>query len=97
MKNASKLLIEYSKRFDKQRKAAPIEIKTAFREALALFIEDQNYPFLRNHALRGKYIGFRSIDVSEDWRAIYKKKQTKSKTTITFHLIGTHKKLYKKS
>ncbi|HZE87428.1 MAG TPA: hypothetical protein VE090_04455 [Methylomirabilota bacterium] len=44
--------IEFTELFNKQRKAAPHEIKMAFRETLALFLEDSSYPQLRNHPLK---------------------------------------------
>jgi addiction module RelE/StbE family toxin len=88
--------IEFTELFNKQRKAVPHEIKMAFREALFLFLEDSTYPQLRNHPLRGKLSGYRSIDVTEDWRAIFKQTQTTKQKIVTFHKIGTHKTLYKK-
>jgi mRNA-degrading endonuclease YafQ of YafQ-DinJ toxin-antitoxin module len=62
--------IEFAPFFNKQRKAASLEIKEAFRETLDLFIEDSHHPALRNHPLTGKYAGIQSIDVTEDWRAL---------------------------
>jgi addiction module RelE/StbE family toxin len=82
--------IEFAPLFTKQRKAAPIEIKQAFRYALDLFSEDPNHPALRNHFLTGKYAGFRSIDVTEDWRALYRREPER----IIFVELGTHEELY---
>ena len=70
MKNTPR--IEFTPLFTKQRKAAPLEIKQAFRDALQLFVENPYHEALRNHPLTGKYAGFRSIDVTEDWRALYR-------------------------
>lgn len=47
---------------------------------------------LRNHALKGKYLGYRSIDISGDVRALYK---VRGNTLIVFGFIGTHSQLYK--
>ena len=82
--------IEFTPYFTKQRKAAPLAIKEVFRETLELFLEEPNHPALRNHPLSGKYTGFRSIDVTEDWRALYR---TEGKQII-FVDIGTHEELY---
>lgn len=90
------LLIEFSDNFNKQRKAAPKYIKIAFREALELFLENPNHPHLRNHSLTEELASYRSIDVTENWRAIFKEVKTKSKRIIIFHMIGTHDQLYKK-
>lgn len=86
--------IEFANLFNKQRKAASSVIKIAFRETLALFLEDPNNSHLRNHPLAGKLSGYRSIDVTDDWRALFKETQTSKQKVITFHKIGTHKELY---
>lgn len=90
------LRIEYTTRFKRQLNQASLEIKTAFKEARELFYDNQDHSSLRNHALRGKFAGFRSIDVTEDYRALFKIRKTKTQTIITFYLLGTHKELYKK-
>jgi mRNA-degrading endonuclease YafQ of YafQ-DinJ toxin-antitoxin module len=40
--------------------------------------------------LTGKYAGFCSIDVTEDWRALYREE----KERIMFADLGTHEELY---
>lgn len=95
MKDENILIIEYSATFNKQRKDAPLEVKSAFRDALELFLDHPDHPNLRNHALREEYAGFRSIDVTEDWRALFKIRESKFKKVITFHVLGTHAQLYK--
>jgi addiction module RelE/StbE family toxin len=84
------LRIEFSPLFDKQRKAAPLEIKQAFRDALDLFSENHTHPALRSHPLTGKFAGFRSIDVTEDWRALYREEPER----VYFSELGTHEELY---
>lgn len=86
--------IEFTSSFDKQRKATPPEVKKAFRETLALFLEDPNHPTLRNHALKGKLAGYRSIDVTQDYRTLFKETRAGERKVITFHMIGTHEELY---
>jgi addiction module RelE/StbE family toxin len=86
--------IEYSQLFIKQLKATPHEIKLAFRDALALFLEDPSAAILREHPLKKRLSGYRSIDVTTDYRALYKVKITGKQKIITFHKIGTHTKLY---
>jgi addiction module RelE/StbE family toxin len=88
MKNAPR--VEFSPIFNKKRKAAPLEIKQVFREVLDLFAENPNHPALRNHTLTGKYAGFRSIDVTDDWRALYRTENER----IIFVDLGTHGELY---
>ena len=96
MKNENSPLIKYTPLFNKQRRAASIEIKSAFREAIELFFDNPNHPSLRNHVLREQYAGYRSIDITADWRALFKIRKSKLKTVITFHILGTHAQLYEK-
>ncbi|PIS14364.1 hypothetical protein COT64_03035 [Candidatus Shapirobacteria bacterium CG09_land_8_20_14_0_10_39_12] len=85
--------IDFSRKFDKELKKAPLEIKIAFRQRLNLFVQDQFYLTLNNHALTGKYKGYRSINITGDWRAIYTVSKINNK--IIFETIGTHSQLYK--
>jgi addiction module RelE/StbE family toxin len=82
--------IEFSPIFDKQIARAPAEIKLAFHEVYYLFSENPTHPALRNHLLTGKYAGFRSIDVTEDWRALYREEPER----LLFMELGTHEALY---
>src|SRR3954463_12182464 len=75
MKNTPR--IEFAPLFNKQRTAAPIEIKQALRETLELFLENPMHEALRNHWLTEEYAGTWSIDVTADWRALYRKDQEK--------------------
>lgn len=94
MKNEESLRIEYSALFIKQLKKVPLEIKIAFKEARELFSDNPNSPALRNHSLKEKFAGFRSIDVTDDYRALFKIQEGKNQTVITFHILGTHIQLY---
>jgi addiction module RelE/StbE family toxin len=60
-------------------------------EKLLLFKGDEFHSELRNHALRGKYLGFRSIDINVDLRALYKKIDG---LYVLFAFLGTHSDLY---
>lgn len=83
--------INYSKKFQKQLKKAPLEIKTAFKNRRELFLQDPFHSLLNNHTLVGKLKGFRSINITGDWRAIY----SEYGDTILFEILGTHSQLYK--
>jgi addiction module RelE/StbE family toxin len=84
------LRIEFTPLFNKHRKAAPLEIKKAFQDTLALFIVEPDHPSLRNHPLKDKFAGVRSIDVTGDWRALYRRERDR----IIFVEFGTHDQLY---
>lgn len=86
--------IKFGSRFRKRYRLADRKIKTAFDHSLEVFLEDANHPSLRDHPLHDKYYGYRSIDVTEDWRAIYKVNQSSKRKVVTFHMLGTHKELY---
>ncbi len=95
MKKKTKIKIErveYSKRFDKQHRKTPIEIKSAYFDRLELFLSNSSDPLLRNHPLVGKYKGLRSINVTHDWRAIFR--ELKEGSIIRFEFLGTHEELY---
>lgn len=64
--------IEYSKKFIKDYKYCPKNVKNNFKLRLEIFIEDVNHPLLNNHALLGKLKGYRSINITGDWRAFFK-------------------------
>ena len=68
---------KFSSNFDKDIDNTPLEIQDAFRDAYDMFSDDPNNEILRNHSLNklGKrYYGLWSIDVTDDWRAVYRKK-----------------------
>jgi addiction module RelE/StbE family toxin len=65
-------------------------LKKAFQDTLALFLVEPDHSSLRNHALKDKYAGFRSVDVTGDWRALYRRERER----IIFVELGTHDQLY---
>lgn len=67
--------------------------KKRFKERRNIFLVDPYNPTLNNHALHGKYAGYRSIDITGDIRVIYK---FLDKDAVLFAEIGTHPKLYNK-
>lgn len=86
------MVISTTRAFDKQYSKINPNIKVAFKKRLAVFKVNPFDTTLRNHALKGKYFGFRSIDVTGDVRALY---TTHGDTVILFGFIGTHSQLYK--
>ena len=61
------------------------------KERLVLFLQDEFNPILNNHPLRGKYKGYRSINITGDLRAIY---QYQNPDIGIFVAIDTHSNLY---
>ena len=61
-------------------------------ERLLLLLTDTNNPLLNNHKLNPPYEGFFSINITGDYRLVYKKIDTR---TYFLRAIGTHHQLYK--
>jgi mRNA interferase YafQ len=85
------MIIQTTKGFDKQYAKLAKNTKLRFKERLVIFRENPFDPELRNHALKGKFLGYRSIDITGDIRALY---TVKGNTIIIFGFIGTHSQLY---
>ena len=71
------------------KKLSP-KVKEKLEERLRLFAKDEFDSVLNNHALQGKWSGYRSINVTGDIRAIFKK----GTEEIIFTAIDTHSNLY---
>lgn len=82
--------IQTTKNFDKQYSKLNPKIKRLFKQRVELFRTKPFEVTLRNHALKGKYLGYRSIDISGDVRALY---TVKGDIIIIFGFIGTHSQL----
>lgn len=87
--------IDFSGPFDKQLKKAPLNIKIAFKNRLAIFIKDPFNPRLRNHQLTGKLKNYRSINITGDWWALYSTNKIDKENAVIFEALGTHSQLYK--
>ena len=79
------------KHFDKQYKKLRSREKKRFKERRDIFLQDPYHPILNNHALQGRYKGYRSMGITNDLRVIYALINT---DTAYFITIDTHSKLY---
>ena len=84
--------IEYSKKFIKEFKKCPINVKSNFKARLGIFINDQHHSVLNNHPLNGVLKNYRSVNINGDWRAIFE--ELDGGKIIYFVAIGTHSQLY---
>jgi len=84
------MVIAYHKNFVKRSKSLTSKNKGKLTQRLKLFDQDEFNPILNNHALHGKYLGYRSINVTGDLRAIYKR----SDNIAIFVAIDSHSNLY---
>ena len=83
--------IQTTKNFDKQYSKLNVKIKKQFKNRVELFSATPFDVSLRNHALKCKYLGYRSIYISGDIRVLY---TVKGDAIIIFGFIGTHSQLY---
>lgn len=86
--------VKYSPSFLAKVKKIDVRIYKRLREKIAIFIKDPNDPQLDNHELHEEWEGFRSIDITADWRAIYEEIDEKEELTAYFEALGTHEELY---
>jgi addiction module RelE/StbE family toxin len=80
--------IEYSRKFIKDFKKCPKNIKSNFKTRLNIFINDRYSSILNNHPLIGELKNYRSINITGDWRAIFE--EIDKGQIVYFVAIGTH-------
>lgn len=92
----TKMDVKLSKVFRKQYTRASRKVQLAFKDRLRIFEKDPRHPLLRNHLLTGEYRGFRSINITGDWRALYREQaSSRGEMLVEFILLGTHSQLYR--
>ena len=84
------MIISYSKNFIREVKKLSKQQRQKLQERIEIFNENPLHPVIRNHALKGKYKAYRSIDVTGDIRALYLQKEDEA----IFDIVGTHGQLY---
>lgn len=89
------MILRYNLDFLKKLKKVDVRVRKSFKEKIIVFSKNQNGPQLNNHPLREKWEGYRSIDITNDWRAVYTEKIEGGERIAYFVALGTHKDLYK--
>ena len=85
----------FSKKFDKKYSKLPLKIQEQFNHKLINFEQNIFLKQLWNHALKWKYIWYRSINITWDYRAIFKEYPNWTYEFVEFINIWTHAQLYK--
>jgi len=85
--------VKFSKTFKKAYGKLDPKIRSAVDKRITLFIKDSTHPQLRNHSLKGELSGLRSIDITGDFRAVYR--SLEAENSVCFELLGTHSELYR--
>ncbi len=75
-------------------KKVEVRIAKAVDQKLQIFAKNPYDYGLRNHPLRDEWGGYRSIDITNDYRAIYKEVYEGEEINAYFVALGTHKELY---
>lgn len=84
------MILTYHKDFKKKYKKQSKNFQEKFDDRILLFRENEFNPILNNHSLQGKYLGYRSINITGDLRALYQKEGD----TVIFVAIDSHSNLY---
>jgi addiction module RelE/StbE family toxin len=84
------MIIVYHRDFTKSYKKLSPKVKVKLENRLRFFSKDEFNPVLNNHALKGRWLGYRSINVTGDFRAIFKR----DVNNVLFVAVDTHSNLY---
>ncbi|HLD19845.1 MAG TPA: type II toxin-antitoxin system mRNA interferase toxin, RelE/StbE family [Patescibacteria group bacterium] len=84
--------IKFHQNFEKKYKKLSARLKLKIKERNVLFAHNPFDALLNNHALKGKYVGYRSINITGDIRVVYKLIDVDLSLFVT---IDTHSNLYK--
>ncbi len=84
--------ISFHRSFEKKYVKLTVQLKVKVKERNTLFEGSPFDPLLNNHALKGKFKGHRSINVTGDWRIVYR---VVADDVALFVDIDTHSNLYK--
>lgn len=83
--------VRFHKKFVKDYSRLDLKIQRAFENRLQIFCTNPYHAKLSNHPLRGKWKGYRSINISGDFRVVYKEV---NEDEVIFVTVGTHSQLY---
>lgn len=85
------MIVTYSEKFQKSYKKLPSKLQEQFKRRRNLFLANPFDPILNNHPLHTPYAGYRSVNVTGDYRAIF---YSDNQNTVYFVAIGTHHSLF---
>ena len=80
----------FHRQFKKKFEKIPHKVRDQFYDRLELFFKDKTHRSLNNHSVDKAFSDCRSINVTGDYRAIFKDSEDK----VIFLTIGTHSELY---
>ena len=77
--------------FEKQFAKLPKSTRTKVRERVHMLVTDSSHPLLNDHKLGPPYDGYRSINITGDWRLVYRRIDAH---IIYLRAVGMHHQLY---
>lgn len=83
-----------NKEFIKHYKNTDVRIRKSVDQKLLIFAKNPHEAGLRNHPLHDEWKGYRSIDITNDYRAIYKVVKEGEEINAYFIALGRHKELF---
>lgn len=84
-------VIHHDRVFERQLKKLSKELREKLKERLNLLIRDASNPILNDHKLGPPFESFRSINITGDYRLVYKRLDP---NTYYLRAVGTHHQLY---
>ena len=84
--------IIFGSRYEKQYKKLQKNLKKDVKESIAIFSNNKFDRRLDNHPLKGKYVGYRSINAGFDLRIIFREEN--GYAVVYMIQVGTHSQLY---
>jgi len=84
------MVVIFNKSFYKDYEKLPKKIQDKFWNRLEIFKENKTNKILNNHSVDKAFTNCRSINVTGDYRAIFKEYDD----MVVFVNIGTHSELY---
>ena len=82
----------YSKQFKKSYQKLSPKQQQKVDESLMTFEQNPFFPSLKNHALRGRYQGLRSLSAGGDLQIIFREKE--KYLEVIFLQVGSHNQVY---
>ena len=86
--------VYFDAEFYRQYKKIDVRIQKSIDERIRIFRKNPNDLELNNHPLHEPYQGYKSIDITSDYRALYEEVTIGEDTIAYFTTLGTHDELY---
>lgn len=88
------MIVSYKKIYIKRLQKMSRSVQNQTLERIELFQSDPFHSLLNNHALQGEYLGYRSINITGDIRAIFQELSNGAYEFVEFVDIGSHSRMY---